>query len=191
MAILLVPVSATVPIANSTGPNYAAWTWVSYPNITRASIDGTNISNFDVNSTAYIINGAIPGSVHIFNLYTTADTGTSSARIPVPAVSLLGFITLLIIAAAFFVYGVIDHTNRIFGNVICMFIAAFILWYLGTVIGEGIVGDATIIFTSLSTRYLLWFIGTAAFVYALIMSVEVWFEHKKSEAAALLNQEDE
>jgi PKD repeat protein len=58
--------------------SFIKWEWDSGNNITYASIDGKNISSFDINSSTFIISDLIPDTRHMFKIYNETDCGVNT-----------------------------------------------------------------------------------------------------------------
>jgi hypothetical protein len=54
------------------------WSWNINQNITRISIDGSLISNFDNSTNMYILNDLKPSSLHYINIFNNEDSGCNT-----------------------------------------------------------------------------------------------------------------
>lgn len=119
-------------------------------------------------------------------------------------VPLYVYIMMLGIAGALMIYGWYDHRNRIYANIIAMFIAGILFAYLGTIVSTYTVYDAwyctynetafshscvEIPFNSPSLGYALGFIAFCAFTYTLILLWEAWNEYQDGQAEKKLAKE--
>ena len=93
----------------------------------------------------------------------------------------------ILVAAGFLMllYAVIDHRNRVYANIIAVFIAAMIFAYTGTAAAIGAVAAGA----SPSLGDLLRFISLVCFGYTALMVYEV-IDEKLTQQAELTHQEE-
>ena len=88
------------------------------------------------------------------------------------------FNTILALAALMLIFAITDNTNRLYGNIVLMFLSAITFGWLGTAISVGAVS-----FTSAATGDILKMISFAAFLYDAFMIYEVIEEFIQRKAA--------
>ena len=119
-------------------------------------------------------------------------------------VPLYVYITMLGIAGALMLYGWYDHRNRIYANIVAMFMSGVLFAYLGTIVSTYTVYDAWYCtynetafshscvefpFNSPSLGYFLGFVATAAFIYTVILIWEAWNEYQEGKADKLARRQ--
>ena len=74
---LILPASAFNITAVNTSTNFIKWEWPS-ANVTGLNIDGKLITNFDPNSSSYILTDIGANELHQITVYTDVGNGTAS-----------------------------------------------------------------------------------------------------------------
>ena len=105
------------------------------------------------------------------------------------------FNLLVIIAVLFAIYSIIDHRNRLYGNVIMAFMSGLLSAFLASAIAtdavyEIVAGVVTPV-NSPSVGYFLYFVCMVMFTYTIIMAYEIINEEfQKKTIADIANRED-
>lgn len=106
------------------------------------------------------------------------------------------FNLLIVIDILFIVYAIIDHRNRLYANVVIVFLAgllsAFIASSISTDVVYEVVGVTPTVINSPSIGYFFYFVSTIAFAYTIFMAYEIIDEvlQAKKQQSALKNEED-
>jgi hypothetical protein len=178
--IILTGIASASNISATTGKTWIEWNWnqslfnSSY-NVS-VYVDGV----FMLNTTLdyYILDNLNPDEQHRIDViginasdYTQTlqltDSSITKTSIPVWII----FVDLIL-----FLYGLLDHSNRIYGNIAAMFIS-FILSFL---ISFSLI-SGTFIFISSAFSYLFSLIGVIALLYTIAMLIEAIVEVSEEE----------
>jgi hypothetical protein len=106
------------------------------------------------------------------------------------------FNLLVVVDILFIVYAIIDHKNRLYANVVIVFLAGLLSAFVGSVISNDVVYDvvAGVVtpVSSPSVGYFFYFVSTIAFAYTVFMVYEIIDEvlQEKKQAMASKNDED-
>jgi hypothetical protein len=107
-------------------------------------------------------------------------------------IPLIVFVALLLMLIPLFLYAFIDHSNKLYANIIAAFLCSIIAIYLSVVISVGIVQYDSVPMESangcticagapiqdVSVGYVLLIIGVIMMIYALYMVYEAYDEHR-------------
>jgi predicted membrane protein len=106
------------------------------------------------------------------------------------------FNLLVVVDILFIVYAIIDHRNRLYANVVIVFLAGLLSAFIASAISSDavyeVVGATATVVNSPSVGYFFYFVSTIAFAYTVFMAYEIIDEvlQQKKQAIASNNDED-
>ncbi len=163
LILVIVPAQAAISVNPvNISSNYIKWEWTGGP-LTGINIDGSLVSGFDPNGTAYILSDLNPNEIHQITIYTTGDNGTSTVQTlgsDTLGSAPLGLWIYALVGVAFLVLGRLARVRFIF--LICTIFGLLGSWQL---IGIKEVIDPSVWTLSLIVYLILVISGTAAYIF--------------------------
>ena len=88
------------------------------------------------------------------------------------------FNTLLVVMVLAILYGVLDYRNQYYANIVALYLASLIAWYLSTVIGNGTVQLNGVIVQDSGLGWLLWLPAIGSMIAAVFLTWDAYTEIK-------------
>ena len=105
------------------------------------------------------------------------------------------FNLLVVVDILFIVYAIIDHKNRLYANVVIVFLAGLLSAFIASAISSDavyeVVGTTATVVNSPSVGYFFYFVSTIAFAYTVFMAYEIIDEVLQAKKTAMASKNDE